>query len=174
MGVTLSAEQLAESRARAKAEGLADRVRFELLDYRAVSERFDRIVSVGMFEHVGVVHYRQFFATLARCLKPDGVALLHAIGRNDKPGSTNPWMNKYIFPGGYCPALSEVFPPIEQSGLLTTDMEICGCTTPRPCAIGAGASPPTAMPSPRCTMSGSAACSSSTSPGPSCRSGVRT
>jgi cyclopropane-fatty-acyl-phospholipid synthase len=124
LGVTLSTEQLAESRARAEAEGLADRVRFELTDYRAVSERFDRIVSVGMFEHVGVVHYRQFFTTLARCLKPDGVALLHAIGRNERPGSTNPWINKYIFPGGYCPALSEVFPAIEQSGLLTTDMEI--------------------------------------------------
>ncbi len=124
LGVTLSTEQLAESRARAEAEGLTDRVRFELLDYRSVAERFDRIVSVGMFEHVGVVHYRQFFATLARCLKPDGVAVLHAIGRNEKPGTTNPWINKYIFPGGYCPALSEVFPAIERSGLLTTDMEI--------------------------------------------------
>jgi cyclopropane-fatty-acyl-phospholipid synthase len=124
LGVTLSSEQLSESRARAEAEGLTDRVRFELLDYRSVTERFDRIVSVGMFEHVGVVHYRQFFATLARCLKPDGVAVLHAIGRNEKPGTTNPWINKYIFPGGYCPALSEVFPAIERSGLLTTDMEI--------------------------------------------------
>jgi cyclopropane-fatty-acyl-phospholipid synthase len=124
LGVTLSTEQLTESRARAEAEGLTDRVRFELLDYRSVTERFDRIVSVGMFEHVGVVHYRQFFATLARCLKPDGVAVLHAIGRNEGPGSTNPWISKYIFPGGYCPALSEVFPAIERSGLLTIDMEI--------------------------------------------------
>ena len=124
LGVTLSTEQLAESRARAEGEGLADRVRFELTDYRAVNERFDRVVSVGMFEHVGVVHYQEFFATLARCLKPDGVALLHAIGRNDRPGNTAPWIGKYIFPGGYCPALSEVFPAIERSGLLTTDMEI--------------------------------------------------
>ncbi len=124
LGVTLSAEQLAESRARAQAEGLADRVRFELMDYRAVNEPFDRIVSVGMFEHVGVVHYGEFFTTLARCLKPDGVALLHAIGRNEGPGSTNPWLDKYIFPGGYCPALSEVLPGIERARLLTTDIEI--------------------------------------------------
>ncbi|MBV8456484.1 MAG: class I SAM-dependent methyltransferase, partial [Acetobacteraceae bacterium] len=106
LGVTLSKEQLAESRARADAEGLTDRVRFEPMDYRAVHERFDRIVSVGMFEHVGVGHYREFFDTVARCLEHDGVALLHAIGRNDVPGFTNPWIDKYIFPGGYCPALS--------------------------------------------------------------------
>ena len=123
-GITLSAEQLAESRARATAEGLADRVSFEMLDYRAVTERFDRIVSVGMFEHVGVVHYRAFFDAVARCLEPDGVALLHSIGRSDGPSSTNPWIAKYIFPGGYCPALSEVLPSIETSGLVTTDIEI--------------------------------------------------
>ena len=124
LGVTLSTEQLAESRARAETEGLADRVRFELLDYRAVQQQFDRIVSVGMFEHVGVGHYQQFFNTVARCLQPDGVALLHAIGRNEVPGVTNPWINKYIFPGGYCAALSEVLPPIEKSRLLMTDIEI--------------------------------------------------
>ena len=124
LGVTLSTEQLNESRARAAAEGLADRVSFELLDYRAVDRTFDRIVSVGMFEHVGVVHYREFFQTVARCLKPDGVALLHAIGRSDGPGFTNPWIAKYIFPGGYCPALSEVVPRVEQSGLVATDIEI--------------------------------------------------
>jgi cyclopropane-fatty-acyl-phospholipid synthase len=124
LGVTLSKEQLAESRARAEAEGLADRVRFELMDYRGVHERFDRIVSVGMFEHVGVGHYREFFDTVARCLEPDGVALLHAIGRNEVPGVTNPWINKYIFPGGYCPALSEVIPRIEKTKLLITDIEI--------------------------------------------------
>jgi cyclopropane-fatty-acyl-phospholipid synthase len=123
-GITLSTEQLAESRARAAAEGLQDRVAFELLDYRAVEGRFDRIVSVGMFEHVGVGHYREFFATVARCLEPDGVGLLHAIGRSDGPGFTNPWLAKYIFPGGYCPALSEVVPRIEQSGLIVTDVEI--------------------------------------------------
>jgi len=123
-GITLSAEQLVEARARAAAEGLADRVSFEMLDYRSLTERFDRIVSVGMFEHVGVVHYRAFFDTVARCLQPDGVALLHSIGRSDVPGSTNPWIAKYIFPGGYCPALSEVLPRIETSRLVATDIEI--------------------------------------------------
>ena len=123
-GITLSQEQLAEARARAQAEGLTDRVRFEFRDYRAVTETFDRIVSVGMFEHVGVTHYRTFFDTIARCLHPDGIALIHAIGRSDRPGSTNPWLRKYIFPGGYCPALSEVLPPAERSGLLAADIEI--------------------------------------------------
>jgi cyclopropane-fatty-acyl-phospholipid synthase len=124
-GITLSTEQLTESRARAVAEGLQDRISFELLDYRAAIDRkFDRIVSVGMFEHVGVGHYREFFRTVARCLDPEGVALLHAIGRSDGPGFTNPWIAKYIFPGGYCPALSEVVPRIEQSGLIVTDIEI--------------------------------------------------
>ena len=124
LGITLSAEQLAESRARAAAEGLADRVSFELLDYRAVQQKFDRIVSVGMFEHVGVGYYPAFFNAVARCLNPDGIALLHAIGRNEQPGSTNPWLARYIFPGGYCPALSEVLPAIERSRLLVTDIEI--------------------------------------------------
>jgi cyclopropane-fatty-acyl-phospholipid synthase len=123
-GITLSTEQLAEARNRAAAEGLEDRVSFELLDYRAMDRRFDRIVSVGMFEHVGVGYYRAFFDMVARCLNPDGVALLHAIGRNEPPGATNPWIAKYIFPGGYCPALSEVLPAIEKSRLVTTDIEI--------------------------------------------------
>jgi cyclopropane-fatty-acyl-phospholipid synthase len=123
-GITLSTEQLAEARNRAVAEGMTDRVSFELLDYRAMDRQFDRIVSVGMFEHVGVGYYRKFFDTVSRCLKPDGVALLHAIGRSDSPGSTNPWIAKYIFPGGYCPALSEVMPAIEKSRLVTTDIEI--------------------------------------------------
>ena len=123
-GITLSTEQLNEARARAAAEGLQDRVSFELLDYRAVDRTFDRIVSVGMFEHVGVGHYREFFDAVARCLNPDGVALLHAIGRSDGPGFTNPWIAKYIFPGGYCPALSEVLPPVEKSGLVATDIEV--------------------------------------------------
>ncbi len=124
LGITLSSEQLAEARARAAAAGLADRVRFELLDYRALDQRFDRIVSVGMFEHVGIVHYGTFFAALKRCLAPDGVALLHAIGRSDGPGATNRWIGKYIFPGGYSPALSEVLPAIERTGLWVTDIEI--------------------------------------------------
>jgi len=123
-GITLSTEQLAEAQARAAAEGLADRVTFELMDYRAMRRPFDRIVSVGMFEHVGVVHYQAFFDMVRRCLAPDGVALLHSIGRSDGPGFTNPWIAKYIFPGGYTPALSEVFPAIEKSGLVATDVEI--------------------------------------------------
>jgi cyclopropane-fatty-acyl-phospholipid synthase len=124
LGITLSREQLAESQARAVAEGLGDRVRFELLDYRSVHGRFDRIVSVGMFEHVGVDHYRSFFEVVKRCLNPDGVAVLHAIGRSGRPGSTNPWLAKYIFPGGYCPSLSEVLPVIEKTRLIATDIEI--------------------------------------------------
>jgi cyclopropane-fatty-acyl-phospholipid synthase len=123
-GITLSTEQLNEARARAEAEGLSDRVKFELLDYRAVRETYDRVVSVGMFEHVGVNHYRTFFNVLKRVLKPDGVALLHTIGRSDGPGTTNSWIAKYIFPGGYSPALSETMLPIEKSGLLVTDVEI--------------------------------------------------
>jgi cyclopropane-fatty-acyl-phospholipid synthase len=120
----LSQEQLTEARARASAEGLEHLVHFELRDYRSVSETFDRIVSVGMFEHVGIGHYQTFFETIARCLEPDGVALIHAIGRSDGPGSTNAWLRKYIFPGGYSPALSEVLPPVERSGLMATDIEI--------------------------------------------------
>lgn len=123
-GITLSAEQLQEARARAAAEGLEDRASFELLDYRAMHRPFDRIVSVGMFEHVGVGYYPAFFETVARCLKPDGIALLHTIGQWQGPARTNPWIGKYIFPGGYCPALSEIMPRIEQSGLLITDLEV--------------------------------------------------
>jgi cyclopropane-fatty-acyl-phospholipid synthase len=123
-GITLSQEQLTEARARAEAEGLSDRVRFELRDYRAVDRSFDRIVSVGMFEHVGIGHYQTYFDTIATCLRPDGVALLHSIGRFEGPSGTSPWIQKYIFPGGYCPSLSEVIPSVERSGLLTTDVEI--------------------------------------------------
>jgi cyclopropane-fatty-acyl-phospholipid synthase len=124
LGITLSTEQLAEARNRAVAEGLQDRVAFELCDYRMMGGSFDRIVSVGMFEHVGVGFYRTFFDTVARCLNPDGLALLHTIGRSDGPGSTNPWIAKYIFPGGYTPALSEVLPAIEHGRLITTDVEV--------------------------------------------------
>jgi cyclopropane-fatty-acyl-phospholipid synthase len=123
-GITLSREQLVESQARAAAEGLAERVTFELVDYRRLHRRFDRIVSVGMFEHVGVDHYRRFFDMVKRSLAADGVALLHAIGRSDRPGATNAWLAKYIFPGGYCPSLSEVLPAIEKARLVTTDIEI--------------------------------------------------
>lgn len=124
IGITLSQEQLTEARARATAAGLADRVQFILMDYRTLQMKFDRVVSIGMFEHVGLGHYAQFFQTIRRCLKPDGVALIHAIGRSDGPGSTNPWLQKYIFPGGYSPALSEVLPAVEKSGLIVTDLEI--------------------------------------------------
>jgi cyclopropane-fatty-acyl-phospholipid synthase len=124
MGVTLSEEQLKSSRARARAEGLAKAVTFELRDYREVQGQFDRIVSVGMFEHVGVVHYRSFFEKIGSLLGPDGVALIHSIGRFDGPASTNPFIDKYIFPGGYIPALSEVLPAVERAGLLVTDVEI--------------------------------------------------
>jgi cyclopropane-fatty-acyl-phospholipid synthase len=123
-GITLSHEQLTAARDRALAEGLEDRVNFELLDYRSVDQRFDRIVSVGMFEHVGIGYYQTFVDTVAHCLNPDGVALLHSIGRGNGPTCTNAWLDKYIFPGGYSPALSEVLPAIEKSGLVATDIEI--------------------------------------------------
>ncbi|XAO70681.1 MAG: cyclopropane-fatty-acyl-phospholipid synthase family protein [Acetobacteraceae bacterium] len=123
-GITLSREQLEVSRQRAQEAGLENLVKFELRDYRKSQQTHDRIVSVGMFEHVGINHYDAFFQTVARSLNPDGVALIHAIGRSDGPGSTNPWINKYIFPGGYSPALSEVLPSIERSGLWLTDCEI--------------------------------------------------
>ena len=123
-GVTLSSEQLGIARGRAAAEGLAHLVRFELADYRTLDRAFDRVVSVGMFEHVGVGHYDQFFDVVRRCLRPDGVALLHAIGRSDGPSVTNPWIAKYIFPGGYSPGLSEVLAPIERQGLIATDIEV--------------------------------------------------
>ena len=122
-GVTLSAEQLALARARAQAAGLADRARFELTDYRAVDRRFDRVVSVGMMEHIGQANYPEYFRHVHDLLEPDGIALIHHIGRSDGPGSTSPWLQKYIFPGGYSPALSETVPAIERSGLMITDLE---------------------------------------------------
>jgi cyclopropane-fatty-acyl-phospholipid synthase len=123
-GITLSSEQHKVSNERAAAAGLAGRARFHLTDYRNQTGKFDRIVSVGMFEHVGVNHYRRFFGTLRNLLAEDGVALLHSIGRSDGPGVTNPWLRKYIFPGGYSPALSEVLPIVEKAGLFVTDIEI--------------------------------------------------
>ena len=123
-GITLSTEQLSEARARAKAEGLEDRVRFELADYRKIRQRFDRIVSVGMFEHVGIVQFDRYFAQIRDCLTEDGVALVHSIGRSDGPGYTNAWVEKYIFPGGYAPALSETLSAVERSGLWVTDIEV--------------------------------------------------
>jgi cyclopropane-fatty-acyl-phospholipid synthase len=122
-GITLSDEQLALARGRAVEKHLST-VEFRLQDYRDVSETFDRIVSVGMFEHVGIDFYKAFFRKCAQVLADDGIMVLHAICRAEGPGITNPWIAKYIFPGGYIPALSEVLPAIERSGLLVTDIEI--------------------------------------------------
>ncbi|MER2508631.1 MAG: cyclopropane-fatty-acyl-phospholipid synthase family protein [Amaricoccus sp.] len=122
-GVTLSTEQHALATARAAEAGVAERVRFELRDYRSIDESFDRVVSVGMFEHVGVGHYPEFFARVNRLLAPDGVMLLHSIGKMSPPGTASPWLRKYIFPGAYSPALSEVFPAVEANGLWVTDLE---------------------------------------------------
>ncbi len=122
-GITLSVEQLGVARARAAAAGLEGRVRFELADFRDVAARFDRVVSVGMMEHVGIGNYGAFFSKVRQCLPEDGVALIHHIGRSAGPGSTASWLQKYIFPGGYSPALSEVMPAVERSGLMLTDVE---------------------------------------------------
>tara|TARA_B100000378_G_scaffold20605_1_gene16152 strand:- start:19 stop:1095 length:1077 start_codon:yes stop_codon:yes gene_type:complete len=124
VGVTLSEEQHKVARARAEASGLAQRADFRLTDYRDLSERFDRIVSVGMFEHVGLKHYDEYFRKVYDLLTDDGVAVVHTIGRTDGPGVTNSWIRKYIFPGGYVPALSEMMPAIERAGLVVTDVEI--------------------------------------------------
>ena len=123
-GLTLSVEQQKLATRRAAAAGLSDRVKFYLRDYREEVGHYDRIVSVGMFEHVGLNHYRAFFAKLKSLLAADGVALLHSIGRKDGPGTTSPWMRKYIFPGGYVPSLSEVLPAIEELRLWVTDIEV--------------------------------------------------
>jgi cyclopropane-fatty-acyl-phospholipid synthase len=122
-GVTLSEEQHALSNARAQELGLSERVRFHLCDYREVQGRFDRVVSVGMFEHVGVQHYPEFFAKTNALLSDDGVMLLHSIGHMSPPGTASPWLRKYIFPGAYSPALSEVFTAVEQASLWVTDLE---------------------------------------------------
>jgi len=123
-GVTLSREQHAMATMRAEKAGLADRARFELMDYRDVTGQFDRIVSVGMFEHVGVPHYDAYFAKVRRLLADDGVALIHTIGRAGPPAATSPWILKYIFPGGYCPSMSEAVAAVERHKLVTTDVEV--------------------------------------------------
>ena len=124
LGITLSTEQLALARARVTAAGLNDQVRLELCDYRDLKDKFDRIVSVGMFEHVGAPHYREFFEQVWRLTHDDGLIVLHTIGRADGPGITNPWIRKYIFPGGYSPALSEIVPVVENQGFYISDIEI--------------------------------------------------
>lgn len=122
-GVTLSQTQLGVARKSAAAMGLTGATDFRFCDYRELRGRFDRIVSVGMFEHVGRAHYDVFFKKIAELLDDDGIALLHTIGRADGPWPTNPWVVKYIFPGGYMPALSDIMPAIEKSGLFATDIE---------------------------------------------------
>jgi cyclopropane-fatty-acyl-phospholipid synthase len=123
-GITLSDEQLRAATARASERNLKTLANFHLQDYRDVSGPYDRIVSVGMFEHVGVDYYDAFFRRCAEILADDGVMVLHSIGRSEGPSYTNPWIAKYIFPGGYIPALSEVLPSVERAGLLVTDIEI--------------------------------------------------
>ena len=122
-GVTLSEEQLAYSKQRKINESL-DQVEYQLQDYRNVKESYDRIVSVGMFEHVGTSHYQEFFNKVYELLNQKGVALIHTIGRTDQPTTTDSWIEKYIFPGGYIPALSEVMQRVEKSGLTTTDVQV--------------------------------------------------
>ena len=124
LGVTLSEEQHRVAVARAQAAGVADRVRFELRDYREVNERFDRIVSVGMFEHVGVTRYDEFFNKAFELLTEDGLGLLHSIGHMSPPSTASPWLRKYIFPGAYSPALSEVFAATERQHLWISDVEV--------------------------------------------------
>lgn len=123
-GVTLSEEQHKVATERVRAAGLQDQIDIRLQDYRRVADRFDRIVSVGMFEHVGVPHYREYFRNVRRMLTSDGVALIHTIGRCDVPSRTSPWIDKYIFPGGYIPSLSETAKAIEKEQLWTTDIEV--------------------------------------------------
>ena len=123
-GVTLSKEQHQRSRQRAEDSGLSDRVDFRLQDYRTIEERFDRIVSVGMFEHVGPAHYRQYFGKVRDLLTDDGIAVVHSIGGAGPPAGQNAWIRKYIFPGGYTPSLSEVLRAVEREGLWVTDIEV--------------------------------------------------
>jgi len=123
VGITLSEEQHAYATERASREGLSDKVQFRLCDYRQIKGTFDRIVSVGMFEHVGLPHFKNYFGTIRNLLSPDGIALIHTIGWAGPAKATNPWLAKYIFPGGYVPALSEVMAAIEQNRLWSTDIE---------------------------------------------------
>jgi len=124
LGVTLSTEQIHGAQARAEARGLAGRVRFRIQDYREVDGVFDRIVSIGMFEHVGRAHYDEFFRTAKARLDRDGVMLLHTIGSTETPDLTNPWITKYIFPGGCLPSLSEIVASAERADLIVTDVEV--------------------------------------------------
>ena len=124
VGITLSENQLEYSKKKVKELNLGNQVDFKLIDYRQINEKFDRIVSVGMFEHVGRKYYQKFFNQVSKLLNEDGVALIHTIGSVNSPRDPQPWINKYIFPGGYTPSLSEIASPIENSGLILTDLEV--------------------------------------------------
>ena len=123
-GITLSEKQLNYCTQKAKELNLENQVKFKLMDYRELNEKFDRIVSVGMFEHVGRKFYKKFFKQIEKMLKEDGVSLIHTIGSVNPPRDPHPWITKYIFPGGYTPSLSEVTNPIEKAGLIVTDIEV--------------------------------------------------
>jgi len=124
IGITLSENQLEYSNNKAKEMNLGNQVRFKLMDYRDLNEKFDRIVSVGMFEHVGRKFYKNYFKIVSKLLKDKGVALIHTIGSSNPPRDPHPWITKYIFPGGYTPSLSEIARPIEDSGLIISDIEV--------------------------------------------------
>ena len=124
VGITLSENQLEYSKKKVKELNLGNQVDFKLIDYRQINEKFDRIVSVGMFEHVGKKYYQKFFNQVSKLLTEDGAALIHTIGSVNSPRDPQPWINKYIFPGGYTPSLSEVASPIEKSGLILSDLEV--------------------------------------------------
>lgn len=124
LGVTLSEEQHRLASERAAKAGLTDVIEFRLMDYRKVEGQFDRVVSIGMFEHVGAPRFREYFRQVRALLKPDGIALIHTIGRSKPPGTTSPWIDKYIFPGGYVPAMSETMVAVEKEGLVAADIEI--------------------------------------------------
>ncbi len=123
-GITLSKNQLEYSNNKAKEMNLSNQVEFKLIDYRQLNEKFNRIVSVGMFEHVGRKYYKTYFNTVSKLLKDKGVALIHTIGSTNPPRDPQPWITKYIFPGGYTPSLSELALPIENSGLIISDLEV--------------------------------------------------
>ena len=124
VGITLSKNQLEYSKKKAKEMNLENQVQFKLIDYREINEKFDRVVSVGMFEHVGRKFYNKYFKQVSNFLKDDGIALIHTIGSVNSPRDPHPWITKYIFPGGYTPSLSEISLPIEKSGLIISDLEI--------------------------------------------------
>ncbi len=123
-GITLSENQLEYSKKKAKELNLGNQVEFKLADYRELNQKFDRIVSVGMFEHVGRKFYRKYFNTVSKLLSDQGIALIHTIGSSNPPRNPQPWITKYIFPGGYTPSLSQIARPIEDSGLIISDMEV--------------------------------------------------